>query len=66
MPALVSMQATQQPEACVHTQMDSLMGHFQQQSGQQFTGHSTQYDMIAKMASEKLGIPVPASIIEKL
>jgi hypothetical protein len=47
-------------------QMDSLMGHFQQQSGQQFMGHSSQYDMIAKMASEKLGIPVPASIIEKL
>ena len=66
MPASVSMQATQRFEACVDMQMDSLMGHFQQQSGQQFTGHSSQYDMIAKMASEKLGIPVPASIIEKL
>ena len=51
---------------CVRVQMDGLMGHFQQQTGSQFTGHSSQYDMIAKMASEKLGIPVPASIIEKL
>ncbi len=46
--------------------MDGLIGHFQQQKGSQFTGHSRQYDMIAKMASEKLGIPVQASIIEKL
>ena len=51
---------------CAGVQMDGLMGHFQQQTGSQFTGHSSQYDMIAKMASEKLGIPIPASILEKL
>ena len=46
--------------------MNGLMSHFQQQTGSQFTGHSSQVDMIAKLASEKLGIPIPASVIQKL
>lgn len=54
------------PERLCWVQLNGLMGHFQQQTGSQFTGHSSQVDMIAKMASEKLGIPIPASIIEKL
>ena len=53
-------------EAFGWAQMNGLMGHFQQQTGSSFTGHSSQYDMMAKMASEKLGFPIPASIIEKL
>ena len=36
------------------------------QTGQQFTGHSSQYSMMAQMIQSKTGIPVPASVIEKL
>ena len=36
------------------------------QTGQQFTGHSSQYSMLAQMIQSKTGIPVPASVIEKL
>jgi hypothetical protein len=49
-----------------HVQLDQLMGHFSQQTGSQFNGSGSQYQMIANLASEKLGIPVPPQLLEKL
>jgi hypothetical protein len=48
-------------------QIDNLLGHFQSQTGSQYNnGSGMQAEMLAQMASSKLGIPIPASVLQKL
>jgi hypothetical protein len=46
--------------------VSGLLSHFTQHTGQQFSGQSSQYTMLADLASKKLGFPVPPSLIEQL
>jgi len=46
--------------------VSQLLGHFNQHTGEEFSGQSSQYQVLAKLASDKLGFPVPASLIEQL
>ena len=58
--------AVSEPPVRAVVQLDQLMGHFSHQTGSQFTGSGGQYQMLAKLASDKLGIPVPPQLLEKL
>ena len=47
-------------------QIDSLLGHFQSQTGSQYSGSGMQAEMMAQMVSSKLGFNVPPSLLQKL
>ena len=48
-------------------QIDSLMGHFQNQTGSQYNnGSSSHVDMMTQMVASKLGINIPPALLQKL
>ena len=47
-------------------QVNKLMGHYTQNTGQQFSGGNSQYAKLAQIASEKCGINIPPALLQKL
>lgn len=43
-----------------------LLGHFTQNTGQQFSGGNQQYAKLAQIASQKCGINIPPALLQKL
>ena len=42
------------------------MGHYQQNTGQQFNGGSSAYVKLAEIASKKAGFNIPPAMLQKL
>lgn len=60
------MMYRQSSKIAVHVQISSLMGHYQQNTGQQFSGGNSAYVKLAQIASEKAGFNIPPALIQKL